>query len=188
MSTRPPLSPSLRPAEGAASYLCLTRLQSKSLHNNTTRLLAAAYLLALPLTAPAQTSAYVQTNIISDGAVPAMQTDPTLINPWGISIGTQFWIDSPGSGFSLVEDVNGTKAFAVAVPPAESTSTHGTPAGTVFNSDATLFPITGGSAQFLFGTLDGTIAAWNTSSSQAVTVVNNSAKSASYTDIAIDQT
>jgi len=39
---------------------------------------------------------------------------------------------------------------------------------------------------FLFGTLDGTIAAWNaTSGSQAVTVVNNSAK-ASYTDIALN--
>jgi hypothetical protein len=39
---------------------------------------------------------------------------------------------------------------------------------------------------FLFGTLDGTIAAWNVSSgAQAVTVVNNSTK-ASYTDIALD--
>ena len=122
MSTRLLLSPSLRPAECAASYLCLTRLQNKILHDNTIRLLAAAYLLALPLIAPAQTSAYVQTNIISDGAVPATQTDPTLINPWGVSIGPQFWIDSPGSGFSLVEDGNGTKAFAVSVPPAKSTS------------------------------------------------------------------
>src|SRR6202041_3506112 len=42
------------------------------------------------------------------------------------------------------------------------------------------------SALFLFGTLDGTIAAWNVSSgTQAVTVVNNSSK-ASYTDIALD--
>ncbi len=37
--------------------------------------------------AGAQTSTYVQTNIISDGSVPAAQTDPTLINPWGVSIG-----------------------------------------------------------------------------------------------------
>ena len=88
MSTRLLLSPSLRPAECAASYVCLTRLRNKILHDNTIRLLAAAYLLALPLIAPAQTSAYVQTNIISDGAVPATQTDPTLINPWGVSIGT----------------------------------------------------------------------------------------------------
>jgi uncharacterized protein (TIGR03118 family) len=136
----------------------------------------------------AQTSTYTQTNIVSDGAVAAAQTDPTLINPWGVSIGPQFWIDSPGSGFSLADDANGTKAFAVAVPPAKSTSPHGSPAGTVYNANAALFPITGGSAQFLFGTLDGTIAAWNNSTPQAVTVINNSSTGAAYTGIAIDTT
>jgi opacity protein-like surface antigen len=90
-------------------------------------LLLAAALFAAPLSAAAQASAYVQTNIISDGAVPAAQMDPTLINPWGVSIGPQFWIDSPGSGFSLVDDASGNKSFAVAVPPANSTSPHGTP-------------------------------------------------------------
>ncbi len=188
MSTRLLLPPSSRPAECAGPYVYHARSRGSASSNKRVRTLTAAILLALPLGAIAQTSPYVQTNIISDGAVPATQMDPTLINPWGVSIGTQFWIDSPGSGLSLVKDGNGTKAFAVAVPPAESTSTHGSPAGTVYNADPTLFPITGGSAQFLFGTLDGTIAAWNTYSSQAVTVVNNSAKSASYTDIAIDKT
>jgi uncharacterized protein (TIGR03118 family) len=145
-------------------------------------------LLVIGLVAHAQTSAYVQTNIISDGAVPAAATDPTLINPWGISVGPQFWIDSPGSGLSLVEDASGNKAFAVTVPAGQSTSTHGTPAGTVYNTDTALFPVAGSYAQFLFGTLDGTIAAWNASTPQAVTVVNNSASGASYTDIAVDGT
>ncbi len=182
------LSPSLlRSGEPTALHARPAGFLNMRLQNKAA-LLATAYLLALPLGAAAQTSAYTQTNIISDGAVQAMQTDPTLINPWGVSIGPQFWIDSPGSGLSLVENGNGTKAFAVTVPPAKSTSPHGTPAGTVYNADATAFPITGGAAQFLFGTLDGTIAAWNTYGSQAVTVVNNSAKSASYTDIAIDKT
>jgi len=179
--------PTLRAAERASSYDCPASQRSKTLYN-TSRYLLAASLLALPLSAPAQTSAYVQTNIISDGAVSAMQTDPTLVNPWGVSIGPQFWIDSPGSGFSLVENADGVKDFAVAVPPANSTSSHGTPAGTVYNPDATLFPITGGYAQFIFGTLDGTIAAWNASTPEAVTMINNSAKHASYTGIAIDST
>jgi hypothetical protein len=51
----------------------------------------------LSLSAMAQTSSYVQTNLISDGAVAAAHTDPNLINPWGLSIGADFWIDSPGS-------------------------------------------------------------------------------------------
>jgi uncharacterized protein (TIGR03118 family) len=142
----------------------------------------------LPFHSFAQTSAYVQTNLISDGAVPAKQTDPTLINPWGVSIGQDWWIDSPGSGFSLVEDNNFNKSFAVAVPGAASAQAHGSPAGTVFNSDSTLFNIpNSGSALFLFGNLDGSIAAWNASTPEAVTVVNNSSTKAAYTDIALDK-
>jgi uncharacterized protein (TIGR03118 family) len=142
----------------------------------------------LSLTAMAQTSSYIQTNLISDGAVPAAHTDPNLINPWGLSIGTDFWIDSPGSGLSLVTDASGNSSFDVAVPPAVSTSAHGSPSGTVFNADSTVFMIPGGtSAVFLFATLDGSIAAWNASTPEAVTVVNNSGAKASYTDIAVDK-
>jgi uncharacterized protein (TIGR03118 family) len=136
-------------------------------------------------------STYVQTNIISDGAtVQALVTDPTLINPWGVSVGPAIWIDKAGIGSVAID----TAAGAVAVPslpsvtiPAASTSAHGSPSGTVYNSNSAIFDIPGStSALFLFGTLDGTIAAWNaTSGSQAVTVVNNSAK-ASYTDIALN--
>jgi len=138
--------------------------------------------------AVAQTSStYTQTNILSDGAVPAAQVDPTLINPWGVSIGQDLWIDAAGSGFSLVDSIAGVKSFAVAIPPAATTSTHGSPAGTVFNSNSGIFMIpNSGSAAFLFGTLDGTIAAWNANTPQAVTVVNNSSAKASYTDIALD--
>jgi uncharacterized protein (TIGR03118 family) len=76
---------------------------------------------------------------------------------------------------------------SVRIPAAASTSAHGSPCGTVYNSNSAIFDIPGStSALFLFGTLDGTIAAWNVSSgAQSVTVVNNSTK-ASYTDIALD--
>jgi uncharacterized protein (TIGR03118 family) len=76
---------------------------------------------------------------------------------------------------------------SVTIPAAVSTSAHGSPSGTVYNSAGTGFNLPGStSALFLFGTLDGTIAAWNaTSGTQAVTVVDNSTK-ASYTDIALD--
>src|SRR5271170_3995018 len=154
-------------------------------------------LVALPgvlsIGALAQTSStYVQTNIISDGAtVQALVTDPTLINPWGVSVGPAIWIDKAGSGLVAVDTAAGTVAVpslpSVTIPAAASTSAHGSPSGAVYNSNSAIFDILGStSALFLFGTLDGTIAAWNVSSgAQAVTVVNNSAK-ASYTDIALD--
>ncbi len=147
----------------------------------------------LSIGALAQTSStYVQTNIISDGAtVQALVTDPTLINPWGVSVGPAIWIDKAGGGSVAVDTAAGTVAVpslpSVTIPAAASTSAHGSPSGTVYNSNSAIFDIPGStSALFLFGTLDGTIAAWNVSSgAQAVTVVNNSAK-ASYTDIALD--
>jgi len=151
---------------------------------------AAAALLTITSIASlanAQTAGYSQTNLISDGAVTATNTNPSLINPWGLSIGTDFWIDAAGSGLSLVTDANGNPSFNVAIPPAASTSAHGSPSGTVFNPDDTVFTIPNStSASFLFATLDGTIAAWNASTPQAVTVVNNSDTNASYTDIVID--
>jgi len=151
-------------------------------------LLALGAVLLQPVASFAQTSAYVQTNLISDGAVPAKQTDPTLINPWGVAIGGDWWIDAAGSGFSLVEDKNLNKSFAVAVPGAVSSEPHGLPAGNVFNGDSTLFNIpNSGSALFIFGNLDGSIAAWNASTPQAVIVVNNAAAKAAYTGIALDK-
>jgi uncharacterized protein (TIGR03118 family) len=139
----------------------------------------------------AQSSTYVQTNIISDGAtVQALVTDPTLINPWGVSVGPAIWIDKAGSGSVAVDTAAGAIAVpslpSVTIPAAASTSAPGSPSGTVYNSNNAIFDIPGStSALFLFGTLDGTIAAWNaTSGTQAVMVVNNSAN-ASYTDIAL---
>ena len=151
-------------------------------------LLVLASSALVSIGAIAQTSIYVQTNIISDGSVPAAQVDPTLINPWGVSIGQgDLWIDAAGSGFSLVDSIAGVKSFAVSIPPAAASSAHGSPAGTVFNSNSALFNIPNStSAVFLFGTLDGTIAAWNANTPEAVTVVNNSSAHASYTDIALD--
>jgi len=95
--------PSSRAVEHAALHACSANARNKVFQTWAMALRAAAPLLATPCNAVAQASAYVQNNIISDGAVPAQQTDSTLIDPWGISIGPQFWIDAPGSGFSLVE-------------------------------------------------------------------------------------
>jgi uncharacterized protein (TIGR03118 family) len=170
-------SPSLRRASSSFNYI----------------LVVGALSGILSIGALAQTSStYVQTNIISDGATAqALVIDPTLINPWGVSVGPAIWIDKAGSGSVAIDTAAGAIAVpslpSVTIPAAASTSANGSPSGTVYNGNSAIFDIPGStSALFLFGTLDGTIAAWNVSSgTKAVTVVNNSAK-ASYTDIALD--
>jgi len=145
--------------------------------------------VTLMVPARSQTSSYVQTNIISDVAGTASVTDPTLINPWGVSVGPAIWIDAAGTGLVKADTSAGANVIPnVTIPAATSTFAHGSPSGTVYNSAGTGFNIPGStSALFLFGTLDGTIAAWNASSgAQAVTVVNNALTKASYTGIALD--
>jgi uncharacterized protein (TIGR03118 family) len=117
---------------------------------------------------------YVQTNLVSDGAVPAIFTDPNLKNPWGISFRgggspSPFWISDNNGGVATLYD--GTGASVAALPlvtiPMPNGSPGGSPTGTVFNtfqaSTAFVIPGTGGlPAAFIFSTEDGTIVAWST--------------------------
>src|SRR5216683_1973219 len=83
---------------------------------------------------------YVQTNLVSDGAVPAIFTDPNLKNPWGISFRgglspSPFWISDNNGGVATLYD--GTGASIAALPlvtiPMPNGSPGGSPTGTVFN-------------------------------------------------------
>ncbi len=139
----------------------------------------------------AAAQAYKVTNIISDGSVPAMATDPNFINPWAISASPTWWISAQGSGFSYVVSPAGTIAFKVMVPAASgSTTATGLPAGSVTTAGATgmLLP-NGTKASFLFSTLDGTISGWNsklgTANAIAQIAINNSAAKAFYPGLAI---
>lgn len=148
---------------------------------------AAALLAAAGLqhaAAVAQTNSYLQTNLVSDGTVSAKATDPGLINPWGIAIGQQtpFWVNEAGSGASAVYDANGGKQFQVGLPPKAGSTTASRPTGIAFNASGTGFNLPGStSATFVFVTLDGTIAGWNASTTNAITAVDNSASGAVYT-------
>ncbi|HWO32282.1 MAG TPA: hypothetical protein VNO32_26095, partial [Candidatus Acidoferrum sp.] len=50
--------------------------------------------------ASAQTNSFKQTNLTSDTAGLAANTDPELVNPWGIAFfpGQPFWISDNNSG------------------------------------------------------------------------------------------
>ena len=127
-----------------------------------------------------------QTNLISDGFVPAQVTDPNLINPWGVSFSSTspFWISENGNGLSSVDKVNGGIVTLNALPPVTiatppSQSFPASPTGQVFVGGAGFTVHSGsssGAAVFAFATEDGTISAWapSLSTSQSFIAVDNS--------------
>ncbi|HEY4041086.1 MAG TPA: TIGR03118 family protein [Rhodopila sp.] len=134
---------------------------------------------------------FTETDLVgSDPTVGAEQTDPNLVNPWGLSESptSPFWISDNGSGlasiYSTTPDgvtVNAIPPITIAVPPGQTPGT-ASPTGQVFNSFASdgAFTLQDGSpAQFLFATEDGTISGWNsqagTQSIIAVDEANNPA-------------
>jgi uncharacterized protein (TIGR03118 family) len=129
-------------------------------------------------------NAYTQTNLVSDGAVPAPTTDPKLMNAWGVAFfpGGPFWIANNGSGVATLYDGTGAKQALEVEIPTPSGAPQGsaaTPTGLVFNP-TTQFQIPGTNnlpALFIFDTEDGTIAAWSPNlpdRTRAVLVVDNS--------------
>ena len=124
--------------------------------------------LLLSLSAVALGQHYTQVNLVSNTSGVAPVTDPTLINPWGLSRSSSspWWISDNGSGLSTLFNGAGVKnSLIVTIPkvdPNNKTFPTGTPTGTIFNSVPTDFVLPGGFASsFLFATLDGAIAGWN---------------------------
>ncbi len=143
---------------------------------------------------PAQAQTYSITNLVSDGSVPAVTTDPSLINPWGISYapGNPFWVSDNNSGVSTLYDGSGNKIpLTVNIPPPRGLTGLGTPTGQVFNSSPHVFRISSGGkigkSVFIFDTEDGVIAGWSPSVdfANAVVAVDNSSEGAVYKGLAI---
>jgi uncharacterized protein (TIGR03118 family) len=108
----------------------------------------------------------------SDPSVAAAQTDPNLVNPWGLSESptSPFWISDNNSGFASIYSVTSSGVKVNAIPPITIAVPHGqtpgsaTPTGQVFNgfASAGAFTLSDGlPATFLFATEDGTISGWN---------------------------
>ncbi len=127
---------------------------------------------------------YSQTNLVSNTAGVANNTDAQLSNPWGISFipGNDFWIANNNGGTSTLYDGSGTKSSLVVGIPSAGTNpcSPGCPTGTIANTVAGNF----GGGTFLFDTEDGIIASWS-GAANAVTVVDNSAAGAVYKGLAL---
>ena len=133
--------------------------------------------------------AFTQTNLISDGFVPAAQTDPNLINPWGVaySATSPFWISDNGTGLASIDSVTAAGVTLnarapVTIAPASPGGDPAAPTGQVFNSFSSTGAFTlqdGSPATFLFATEDGTISGWNSDAGdQSIIAVNESVKPA----------
>ncbi len=119
---------------------------------------------------------YAQRNLVSNGAVPADNIDPNLINPWGISFFpgvSPFWVSDNNAGVSTLYDGTGSPIPLVVDIPSPTDPTQGgrtgAPTGQVANptSAFNIIKISDpngtdfGPALFIFATEDGTIEAWN---------------------------
>jgi uncharacterized protein (TIGR03118 family) len=148
---------------------------------------------------------FVQTNLVSDISGLAANTDPNLVNPWGLTAGptTPFWVSDQAAGVSTLYNGQGVAQppppsgpLVVKIPPhtGAAPGTKGLPTGTVFNtakSDFTVSEVVGGvtksgSSVFLFDTLDGVIAGWNPTVDRNNAIVGVSTPGASYTGLAFD--
>src|SRR5579863_1458299 len=136
---------------------------------------------------------YKQINLTSDIPGLAKNTDPELVNPWGISFvpTNPFWISDNNSGLSTLYTGQGKQdSLVVTVPPARG-SKSGSPTGTVFSAYSGAFMVTengkSGTSGFLFDSEDGTISGWNplVDQTHAIIAVDNSKTGAVYKGLAI---
>lgn len=155
---------------------------------------ALALCTALAANAAPKT-AYLRTDLVSDGAAPAAHVDPNLVNPWGIAFNpTGFvWLSDNASGRSTLYDGAGNPQSLVVEIPTPGTATGGTPTGIVF-SGSTGFVVsngtTSGPSRFIFATQDGVIAGWapNVDGTHALVAKDDSDEGALYTGLAIADT
>jgi uncharacterized protein (TIGR03118 family) len=145
---------------------------------------------------PASAGEFVQTNLVSDGAVPAAVTDPNLVNPWGVAESPTgpFWVSDTGTGVSTLYNTTGEiQPLVVAIPSPPGDSGPSLPTGQVFNGTQG-FQVTKagktGAPAFIFDTISGTISGWSPSvdSANAVIAVDNSAQHAAYLGLALYST
>jgi uncharacterized protein (TIGR03118 family) len=134
---------------------------------------------------------YTVTALVSDGKVPAPNSDAPLVNPWGIVFNPigPVWIADNGSNSSTLYAGQGTKfPLNVAIPAGANGPA--APTGIVYNGGGGFNVSNGllsGSAQFIFDGEGGTITGWSmlVNTTNAILVYNDGAGGAVYKGLAL---
>jgi uncharacterized protein (TIGR03118 family) len=137
-------------------------------------------------------NSYTKTNLVSDVPGRAAFTDPNLVNPWGLTIGNEFWVSNNGTGTSTLYGLDGEPFPLVVTIPPSASNTEGisAPTGQVFNPGSNFVVSNGttsGPAIFIFVSEDGGISGWSPSVdvNNAILAVDHGAEGAIYKGFAI---
>ncbi|HEY4353847.1 MAG TPA: TIGR03118 family protein [Paraburkholderia sp.] len=107
---------------------------------------------------------FVETLLVSDGAVPAAHTDPNLKNGWGVAFNPKgfVWVADNGTNVATLYDGNGVpQTLVVSIP--NGTNGPASPTGIIFNGTSDFMISQNGKsgvAAFIFSGEGGTITAW----------------------------
>ncbi len=120
--------------------------------------------------------------------MPAIITDPSLKNSWGISRSatSPWWVSNQGTNTATLYSVTGSSvtknALTVTIP-----TTGGPPQGPTgqVRNNGSSFLVNGSPASFIFANLNGTISAWNQSAGTTA-VVEAASTGGVYTGLAIN--
>jgi len=145
-------------------------------------------LLVVSVASLASAASYKATVLTADQSGIAPNTDPNMVNPWGISYSPtgDFWFSDNATGLSTLYNSTGVpQSLVVTIPPPTGSTATSAPTGTVFNGTTGFVVTSGGksgAASFLFDTEDGTISGWSASVNinAAILAVDNSASGAIY--------
>lgn len=136
------------------------------------------------------TTHFKTTNLVSNQAGKAKNTDPNLVNAWGVaqaSASEPLWVADNGTGLATVysQGKGQNEQIVVTIPK-------GNPTGIAFVPSNTGFQITengkSGDAQFLFDSDAGLISGWNSSVDAKNAVIGYTSTGSNFTGLAIDPT
>ena len=149
--------------------------------------LGAALAVVSPLAAAKPTTFTVKA-LVSDQPGVAPQTDPNLVNAWGLTSSptSPWWISDNGTDVSTLYRGSDGQPFPPGAPLV--VNVHNAPTGTVFNPTAGFALPTGGKALFLFDTEEGKVLGWNGAQGTNAVVVADLGDGAIYKGLAIADT
>jgi len=137
----------------------------------------SAALLAATLSISLSVSAqhYTRTDLTQNaaGVSNALNTDPNLVNAWGLSrsSGSPWWISDNGTGLATLYNADGVPQSLVVTMAHPDNVTQSAPTGTIFNYAAGFEAAAGFKSVFIFCTEEGTITAWAPGANPTVALV-----------------